>query len=621
MLAVKMRLHSLTSRFLLTLLLSTTLPFFAIGWFALGEMRKGLEVQVAEKYLPRWADDAAWRVSDRLVEIRQVCDQLLAPASKVLSAEGIKDFEDQIAATSRFLNNVDLILITDADGNIVHRKEGHNLPEQTRDSRTALIPETVADEQWFKKLKRGDDSLVWTPWGLSKYMHRETEHESRDPSDYHVGLAMGISGARGALFVLIRWQEVQAVLDETQSWLQEQASFPSAQVFLCNGGGTVLAHSDRQKYGTPLTPQEFLGELLLVEGVGGSRFLDEDERPRRAGYARVLIEGGPTWWLGLHVEERELFAASFRLAEALVLAIGIAMVILTAWSLVASRAILRPVRSLVSATEAVAKGDLSVRVPARGKHELADLGRAFNSMAEDLSVSQEQLRRAERQAAWAEMARQVAHEIKNPLTPMRMSAQLLLKARREGGERVDELTDRLARTVLAQTEALDRIASDFRHFAGSPTRELGVHAADDLLVGVEEGFGAMAEGSGVKLTVCPGAGGTMVKVDEHEFRRVFLNLLHNALASCGEKGEVELKSSTEGDIVLFRVTDNGPGIPENLRDKLFEPYFTTKSSGTGLGLAICRRIVEAHDGVIELESSKPGRTVFRLRLPIAAPAP
>ena len=247
MLAVKMRLHSLTSRFLLTLLLSTTLPFFAIGWFALGELRKGLEVQVAEKYLPRWADDAAWRVSDRLVEIRQVCDQLLAPASKVLSEdpeEGIADFEDQVAATSRFLNNVDLILITDADGNVVHHKEGHNLPEQSGATRLALIPESVADEQWFKKLKRGDDSLVWTPWGLSKYMHRETEHESRDPWEYHVGLAMWISGARGALFVLIRWQEVQAVLDETQRWLQEQASFPSAQVFLCNGGGTVLAHSD-----------------------------------------------------------------------------------------------------------------------------------------------------------------------------------------------------------------------------------------------------------------------------------------------------------------------------------------------------------------------------------------
>ncbi len=533
-----MRLHSLTSRFLLTLLLSTTLPFLAIGWYALGEMRKGLEKQVAEIYLPRWAEQAGRRVSDRLVGIRQVCDLLVVPARKVLSGGDPEDFEDHLVFTFGLLEEyVDLVLLVDKTGKVVFNKEGNQLPDGNRASRADLIPESVVEEDWFKDLYLWDRELVWIPWARSPYMHRDTGYVTKNPSDYHVGLAREIGGQEwGALLILIRWQEIQAVLDETRSWLEEEAHFPSAGVFLIDSGGTVLAHTDRKKYGTALKPTEFLGDMLIVEGVGDGRFLDEENRARRAGFAKVSDERGRQWWLGLHVTEDEIFATSVTFAQGLVLAIGIAMAILTVWSLVASRAILRPVRSLVSATEAVAKGDLAVRVPARGKHELADLGRAFNAMAEDLSVSREQLKHGERQASWAEMARQVAHEIKNPLTPMRMSAQLLLKAQKENGTRVEELTTRLARTVMEQTDALDRIASDFRQFAGSPTRQLGLSSVDRLLEGVEEGFGAMAEGSGVKLVVRPGAGDAVVRVDEHEFRRVFLNLLHNALAACGGGG-------------------------------------------------------------------------------------
>jgi len=215
------------------------------------------------------------------------------------------------------------------------------------------------------------------------------------------------------------------------------------------------------------------------------------------------------------------------------------------------------------------------------------------------------------------MARQVAHEIKNPLTPMRMSAQLLLKAKRESDPRLQELTERLANTVLQQTDALSRIASEFRNFAGPPSRRMEQVEIDEVLADVEQFFAAMAEAGGVRLEFARGAPGARVEVDRVELRRVFLNLIHNSFAACGERGTIVVSSETEPEKVVLRVADDGTGLDEEARGKLFDPYFTTKSSGTGLGLAICRRTLEAYGGRIELESSCPGRTVFRFELPLA----
>ena len=117
------------------------------------------------------------------------------------------------------------------------------------------------------------------------------------------------------------------------------------------------------------------------------------------------------------------------------------------------------------------------------------------------------------------------------------------------------------------------------------------------------------------------AGDATLAVDVQEIRRVFLNLVHNAIQACGDRGKVVVSSSLLPEWVEFRVEDDGPGVAEDVRARLFEPYFTTKTSGTGLGLAICRNIVEAHEGDILLESSAPQRTVFLLRLPRSTAAP
>jgi signal transduction histidine kinase len=617
-----MRIHSLTARILLTLLLSTSVPFFAFGWYASRETEKRLESQVVKVYLPELAANAAEKIRSRLESIEHGCDVLYNAARWVLQ-DGSEPavFGEAVDFTRAINNTLDLVLLIDGAGRIVPPPYPNpGLDPKTKAARDALLPESVAETPWFSGIASGREGIVWLDRHLSPFLHRTVEKVSLSPTDYSLALVLAVqtdTPAQGAVFALIRWSEVQRVLDDTQRFLREEAGFGSAEVFLCRDDGAYLAHTDRELYGAAMG-EDLIDALRRIDEKGEAPFADASGVERRAGFARVGHGAFRDWWIGLHAERRELFDASEEL-RMLLLGVTVASVlILVAWGLVASRAIVRPVRRLADATERIAQGDLSTRVVAKGQHELADLGRSFNRMAEDLTHSREQLRQAERQSAWAEMARQVAHEIKNPLTPMRMTAQLVLKAKKDNDPRLGELIDRLARGVLDQTSALARIAADFQQFAGPPTREVETLAADHLLAEVAELFAATSETGGVAVRFEPGAPGASIDADRQEMRRVFLNLIQNGIAACNDRGTVTVRSACEDGRVVFRITDDGSGIPARVQQRLFEPYFTTKSSGTGLGLAICKRILQAHGGSIALESSRPGETTFRFEVPVVA---
>lgn len=319
--------------------------------------------------------------------------------------------------------------------------------------------------------------------------------------------------------------------------------------------------------------------------------------------------------VGVAVPEAELFAASDAFERVLLVAIVVTVLVLLVWSLVASRAITAPIQALVAATRRIAGGDLTVAVPPRGGPELGELASAFNQMAGELDAGRRRLAAAERDQAWAEMARQVAHEVKNPLQPMRMAAQLLQRARSERDPRVDLVAERLARTVLEQTEALDRIASDFRAFAGVAPAQRVVVVADAWLAEVRDQCVGLFAGKPVRIDLEAGAGEVRLTIDPKALARVFVNLVQNAHEAAPAGVHVRLASRVVADQVELTVADDGPGVPAAVLERLFEPYFTTKTSGTGLGLAICRRLVEAHGGTVRLLRSAPGDTVFEIRLP------
>jgi signal transduction histidine kinase len=247
--------------------------------------------------------------------------------------------------------------------------------------------------------------------------------------------------------------------------------------------------------------------------------------------------------------------------------------------------------------------------------EIGGLIRGYNRMVAQLEESAAALAKSEREGAWREMARQVAHEIKNPLTPMKLSIQYLQKANNSNAGNVKELTANVARTLVEQIDHLSKIAADFSQFAniGNPRREIfDLHEMLFSLVSLYE----MMENLLFKWV--PVHDKVMVYADKTQLNRLFTNLLQNAFEACHEKEKCVISVSEElsDDHILIKISDNGEGIPEQMRSKIFIPNFTTKSSGTGLGLAMSKTIVEQAKGRIWFETSEHEGTTFFVELPI-----
>jgi signal transduction histidine kinase len=617
---------SLASRFLITLVVSAVLPLLLYGWFSLRSMREQIDEQVVRVFLPQLAADHAQKIDAQLQRTDQACAIVREIARRVLDspsntrkfAEDLEAFEEQVELVPDLLDNyLDLLLLADANGKVVYWQDGQRLDPSAHGRRAALIPASVADTEWFQRAQQ-ERGVQFLPWGRSPYLYRGLDHRSMDPGSHHLGLVVDVprpNGPPGVLFALLRWSEVQLVLDQARDVLASRANLPLAQVLLAGRNGTVLAHTDRARYGLLLEPPELEQQVANAHTIGRGSFR-RDGAPWRVGFAPCGLEGARDFVVAVVVPEAELFAASDAFEQVLLIAILVTLAVLVFWSLVASRAIVAPVRALVAATRRVASGDLAVSVPARGGPELGELAGAFNQMASELLQGREKLVALKREEAWAEMARQVAHEVKNPLQPMRLAAQLLQRARAENDPRAEAVADRLARTVLEQTQALDRIAGDFRAFAGvAPAAQTPVRL-DDWLHELRDQCAGLFAGKPLRLQLSADAGDVRVALDSSAMARVFVNLLQNALEAAPAGVVVTLLSRVDGEQAVVEVTDDGPGVPDAARQHLFEPYFTTKSSGTGLGLAICRRLCEAHGGALRLLRSRAGETVFSIELPV-----
>ncbi len=612
---------SLASRFLVTLVVTAVLPLVLYGWLSLRSMRDQIDEQVVQVFLPQLASDHAEKIEAHLQQVDQACAVVREIARRALvNPSDMAVFEEQVELVPDLLDNyLDLLLLADPLGNVVYWQDGMRLDPSAHGRRAALIPENVRDETWFERaqVERG---ALFLPWGRSPYLHRGLQQRSMDPGQHHLGVVLDVpqpTGPPGVLFALLRWAEVQRIVDEAREVLVDRAQLPSASVFLVDGDGRLCAHTDRARYGLPVAPADFAAQLCNATGSGRGAYIAGDQVHWRAGFA-PFGRGARGFVLGVAAPEAELFAPSDAFARVWLLAIGFSVGVLVLWSLLASRTIVSPVRALVAATRRVASGDLAVAVDARGGPELGELASSFNLMASELAAGRERLASAEREQAWAEMARQVAHEVKNPLQPMRLAAQLLQRARKEGDPRAETIAERLARTVLEQTDQLDRIASDFRAVAGvAPAARSAVHL-DDWLEELCDQKRDLFAGKSLRLQLEAGAESARVAIDRAAMARVFGNLLQNAADASPTGVLITVRSSVIAERAVVRVVDDGPGVPQAVRERLFEPYFTTKSSGTGLGLAICRRLVEAHGGSIRLERSGPGETVFVIELPIAA---
>ena len=267
-------------------------------------------------------------------------------------------------------------------------------------------------------------------------------------------------------------------------------------------------------------------------------------------------------------------------------------------------------------TRRVAEGDLKARLEPSSSDELGALTRDFNAMTERLAEQRETIVKAEKDAAWREMARQIAHDIKNPLTPIKISVDLLRRARAESPERFAEMFEPTMELMERQIQNLRGISQDFYEFTGGRKSEPEVFDVAELIDEVLALHKGWACERGVTLTK---RGHCQVFVDRAKLRRVLENVMTNAMHAAPDGGSIEVVATANDGEVCVELTDDGPGISEEVRAHLFEPYFTTRSEGTGLGLAIARRVVEEMEGTIDLAPRADGRagTTARVLLPAA----
>ncbi|MGH2568022.1 MAG: sensor histidine kinase, partial [Bacteroidota bacterium] len=294
---------------------------------------------------------------------------------------------------------------------------------------------------------------------------------------------------------------------------------------------------------------------------------------------------------------------------------AIILIVLIVVGFVLASRLSRPLRQLSEASRSVGRGNLDVELKPSTSDEVGELMISFNDMVKELRQSRDQIARAERELAWKEMAKQVAHEIKNPLTPMRLSVQHLRTAFHDNAPDLKSLVDRVTQTVIEQIDALSRIATEFSNFARMPERK---YERVDLHQLLTETVSLFQEIRGVefRLNFCD-TSPTLV-ADRDELQRVFINLIRNGVQAMDSGGTISIQTSLEDHRCTIRIADTGPGIPRSIQEKVFEPNFSTKTDGTGLGLAIAKRVIEGLNGSIELESEMGRGTMFIIKIPLQA---
>ena len=353
---------------------------------------------------------------------------------------------------------------------------------------------------------------------------------------------------------------------------------------------------------------------------------------RVAASARTLLEGVDT--LHLTVQERALLrshldqvSASVSLARraetflryytagfALVILLLGAAVLYAAVNLAGhlSRQLSRPIDELVGWTQLIRRREpLPERLLTRGAPEFDALRQALRELAAAMSAARVRELEAERLRAFREVARRVAHEIKNPLTSMRIAVDQL--GRPDG--RTAGRAETAIQVLAAETDRLERLAREFADFGRLPE---GPQSEIDLVELLEE-LGRTGVPDGVRVSVrANGAGGTRTLLGHYEpLRRAFANLLRNAAEAMKGRGAIDITVTGDGSGLAVTVADHGPGIPPELRQRVFEPYFTTKDDGTGLGLALVRVTLEAHRGTIAVTETPGGGATFAIVFPPA----
>jgi two-component system nitrogen regulation sensor histidine kinase NtrY len=352
-------------------------------------------------------------------------------------------------------------------------------------------------------------------------------------------------------------------------------------------------------------------QFVQPENIGKLSFI--------AGYSPLTNRNGNiTGYVNLPFLERqnELNKEISGFLSALITIYMLLLALAVIIALVISSRITKPLLLIQEKLGNIALGQSNESIDWNRKDEIGELVREYNRMINELAVSAEKLSRNERESAWREMAKQVAHEIKNPLTPMKLHLQHLQRSLNDRpAEELRAAIDRTSKMLIEQIDTLNRIASEFSNFASMPRSQNENLNLADAISSAKNLFTATA---GITITFHDDGIERRIYADRQQMIRAFSNLIKNAIQAIPEdrEGKIDIKIDTANNYHVVSISDNGTGIEEEQRSKIFTPSFTTKTSGTGLGLAIVKNTIEQIGGKVWFETNSSEGTSFYMQLPV-----
>lgn len=384
-------------------------------------------------------------------------------------------------------------------------------------------------------------------------------------------------------------------------------------------GNMLFVSSRPELYESGILDRRLSGTAYAEIFVVGKRFHFEMENIGLYRYAvgyKPIVDAAesiigviavPTLYRQDQIDEDVARTNAFLFGVSAIIFIGMALLAIAFANRIAA-----PIQKLTEATKRVSQGDLDVKVGIKAVGEIEELVRSFETMTKDLKRNRENLVQYERELAWKEMAKQVAHEIKNPLTPMKLAIQHLRQTYRDKVENFDEIFEEISQMVIRQVDALGRIASEFSSFARMPSARLERCSINDI---VREAAYLFEQDQKVEFSITLEQHLPPIMADREELRRAFINIIRNGIQAMDGEGRVEVSSADAGTDIEIRIRDFGCGIADDIRSKLFQPNFSTKTDGMGLGLAIVKKTIEDMNGSITIESIVNEGTTVIIRIP------
>lgn len=539
----------------------------------------------------------------------------------------------------------DLILLVGPDGVLITCNtmdaEGTPLDQKTIDG---LFNRDYSSEAWFKEAFTGKISRVGKH--KSELLFKDAPPGGDPAYRYHIGFAAPVkcfSYERehiGVIYSLVNWRHIQKQIDVPRikayfsGLVKDKEPSPYAWIWSANAD-TILAHKDRTLYGEKIAgPRVNLPRMVEDARAAFSGLYREytfrGKRKNAAFHHCKGPEEGDTfggfgWVVGVGIDNEDIYAMAGQLRRLLYRSTVLVIILVILWTMLVARRTTKPILVLQKHMRNVSNGSLDTHVNIDTGDEISDLADDFNQMLLELKENRAQLIAAEKNAAWQEMAQQISHDIKNTLTPIKLSVDLLKQSVHDDSPNYKDILRQTLKLIDGQITNLQKISTDFYEFTGGRKSILTECDLAAIMMEVLDLNREWANKLNIEISVRenshPENQKMIVHADAMKLHRVLTNIVSNAFQAMPDGGTLTVSLHSREGRNTLEIQDTGIGIPEDVSHHLFEPYFTTRSKGTGLGLAIAKRVVEEFGGTITLEPNNGKNvkgTTARISFPIKA---